>query len=502
MKLHRAPERGFAGVAVVAVAFPALLGDRVRVPAAAGLPRGPALDVDAQNQLEPFVGRRLVDLLEDLRPRVAERAVVAKRPEHAAHVLAVEVAVDYPVGHGTGDALVVGKRAYHRRERLLRRAVEDLDELLPVAEVPVSADSPDVIYGLFHHLAILRSGRSAGIHLRHQERTQLLVAERGARLDRRVRADVLAPVLQPRVESAANGGHVFLFFVVFFVVFFVFLILAVRGLLLRRVLLGLVFPDLLLEHLEALLLLLDELLLARFHVLRDLHRLRLGERLLVKRDVLGVDLLEHDGLRVLHRLLHVLAKLLLVQVLRRLGELLLDLLHRRLRVLLHLRVVPVQDVLDGLYVLLHVRGVANLRLEHGEIVLWSRLPVIAVYRRDHRALRIEHDDGRESLHAVLLRDAAVVLPARLGKNLRVHRVVDVHELVRVRRDLEERVLRQYLLVELLAPAAPVAAAEHGDDLASVLRGAPQRGVQIVREALRRRRLRGSGKRAERGARHC
>ena len=498
MKLHRAPERGFAGVAVVAVAFPALLGDRVGIPAAAGLPRGISLHVDADNNLEPLVDGRLLDLFEDLRPRVAEHAVVAKRPEHAAHVLAVEVAVDHPVGHGTGDALVVGKRADHRRERLLRRAVEDLDELLPVAEAPVAAVSPDVVYGLFHHLAILRSGRSAGIHLRHQERTQLLVAKRGARLDRRVRADVLAPVLQPRVESAANGGHVFLFFVVFFV----FLILAVRGLLLRRVLLGLVFPDLLLEHLEALLLLLDELLLARFHVLRDLHRLRLGERLLVKRDVLGVDLLEHDGLRVLHRLLHVLAKLLLVHVLRRLGELFPDLLHRRLRVLLHLRVVPVQDILDRLDVFLHVRGIAYLRLELREILRRSAVSVIAADRRDIGSLRVQHEDGRKALHAVLLRDAAVVLPARLGKNLRVHRVVDVHELVRVRRDLEERLLRQYLLVELLAPAAPVAAAEHGDDLASVLRGAPQRGVQIVREALRRRRLRGSGKRAERGARHC
>ena len=396
--------------------------------------------------------------------------------------------VDDPVRHGTGDALVVGKRADHRRERLLRRAVEDLDELLPVAEAPVAAVSPDVVYGLFHHLAILRSGRSAGIHLRHQERTQLLVAERGARLDRRVRADVLAPVLQPRVESAANGGHVFLFFVV--------------GLLLRRVLLGLVFPDLLLEHLEALLLLLDELLLARFHVLRDLHRLRLGERLLVKRDVLGVDLLEHDGLRVLHRLAHVPAQLLLVHVLRRLGELLLDLLHRRLRVLLHLRVVPVEDILDRLDVFLHVRGIAYLRLEHLEITLGAALSVIAADRRDLGSLRVQHEDGRKALHAVLLRDAAVVLPARLGKNLRVHRVVDVHELVRVRRDLEERLLRQYLLVEHLAPAAPVAAAEHGDYSAPVLRGAPQRGVQIVREALRRRRLRGSGKRAERGARHC
>ena len=145
MELHRALERGLAGVAVVAVAIPPLLGDRVGVPAAAGLPRGVTLDVDAQKHLEPFVDRRLLDLLEDLRPRRVEHAVVAERPEHAAHVLAVEVAVNYPVGHGIGNALVVGKRANHRRERLFSGAVEYLDEFLAVLEVLVSAVAENMV---------------------------------------------------------------------------------------------------------------------------------------------------------------------------------------------------------------------------------------------------------------------------------------------------------------------------------------------------------------------
>ena len=80
-----------------------------------------------------------------------------------------------------------------------------------------------------------------------------------------------------------------------------------------------------------------------------------------------------------------------------------------------------------------------------------------------------------------------------GEEILVAGVVDVHELVAPYRALAERLGREDFLLELLAPAAPVAAAEHGHDVPLVRLGALECLVEVVGEALRRR-----GRRERRG----
>ena len=178
VKLHRALERGLAGLAVVAVALPARFRDRVRVAAAARGPCRGLLDVDPQDELQPFIRRLLLETSRYLlRPRGAKHTVVAHGPEHTPHILAGELAVDDPVRQRAGGILVVHERLDHRRKRLLRRAAEDLHEPPAVAEAPIAAGSPDVLDGRLHHLALGLRRLSPRIHLRHQERLELRVAE-------------------------------------------------------------------------------------------------------------------------------------------------------------------------------------------------------------------------------------------------------------------------------------------------------------------------------------
>ena len=88
---------------------------------------------------------------------------------------------------------------------------------------------------------------------------------------------------------------------------------------------------------------------------RHLHLLRLGERLVVERDVLRHHLLEHQPLRHLRHL--PFATLLLAAnaderlVRGHFRARLLDLVPDRLHLLLHLVVMAVQHILDGLDVL-------------------------------------------------------------------------------------------------------------------------------------------------------
>ena len=239
-----------------------------------------------------------------------------------------------------------------------------------------------------------------------------------------------------------------------------------------------------LELVEMLFLSINQLGLFLLHVRWHIHRARFGERLGVKRYVFSGDAFKHDLVKEVRHLLFEFALLLLRQFPIRFRELCLDLIYRALHFLLHVLVMAVEDGFYGLDVLLNVRCLAYCRGKRFEIFHRSAL-FIAEFG-DLLAIAVKDKHGRESLDFILLRNPLVVLPAMLGQKFLVLRIVDVHEFIRVCRHLSERLGRKDFLFKRLAPVAPVASAEHHDDMPPVPLGTLERRAKIVGETFWRR----------------
>ena len=158
----------------------------------------------------------------------------------------------------------------------------------------------------------------------------------------------------------------------------------------------------------------------------------------------------------------------------------------------------VKDILYRLDVLLDVRRIAYLGVKLLDVL---RGPALLIAKTAHLlALRVEDDDRGEAIHAELLDELRVLLGGLRRQKRLFHRRVHHQEDVLLRRGLLEFVCREHLLVEPLAPAAPVASGEIDDYVLVLVRRFLEGSVVVVEPSLGRRSLRVDGQRKKRGQR--